>query len=89
MADLPGLSLEFVEELALLVYLAVGEEHPPQPGGFLGYPAVRQDVVLDGLVKELLEGRREVLHPLVQLNEEVGLPTFNLAASWTLAAQRL
>ena len=36
-ADLLGLALEFVQELALLVVdLAVGEEHLPQPGRFLG-----------------------------------------------------
>jgi hypothetical protein len=29
---------------------------------------------------QLLEGRRAVLHPLVQFDEEVGLPTFDLAA---------
>src|SRR5437660_745806 len=43
-ADLPGLAPEFVQEFALLVPdLAVGEDHPPQPGGLLGVdPAVRQ-----------------------------------------------
>jgi hypothetical protein len=91
LADLPGLALEFVQELALFVInLAVGEEHLPQPGGLLGVdPAVRQDVVLDGLVEELLEGRGAVLHPLVQLDEEVGLPSFDLAAGVQLSAQRL
>ena len=58
-ANRPRLALEFVQELALLVVdLAVGEEHPPQPGGLLGVDsAARQDVVLDGLIEEPLEGR--------------------------------
>jgi hypothetical protein len=45
---------------------AIGEEHPPQPIGLLGVDsAARQNVILDGLVKELLERRRSVLHALV------------------------
>ena len=47
------------------------------------------EIILDGLVEELLEGRRVVLHPLVQFDEEVGFPTFDLAASVQLLAQRL
>jgi hypothetical protein len=78
-----------MQELALLVFkLAVGEEHPPQPGGLLGVnPALRQDVVLDGPVEELLEGRVEVLHPLVQFDEEVGPTAVDLTAGVNLLAQ--
>src|SRR5712691_10397014 len=73
-ADLFGLAFEFVQELALFVInLAVVEKQPAQPGTFLhADPAIRQDVVLDRLVKELLEGRRAMLHPLVQFDEEIG-----------------
>src|SRR5438552_3744212 len=81
-ADQPGLSLEFAQEGARLVLdRAVGEDHPPQPGGRLGVdPLAPQDVVLDGLVEESLEGRRAVLYALVQLDEEVGPLPVELAA---------
>src|SRR5579859_1495176 len=47
-ADLRGLALEFAQKPAFFVVnRAVGEYHPPQPGGLLGVdPAARQDVVL-------------------------------------------
>ena len=66
-AGILGLAVKLVEELALPVRdLAVREEHPPQPGGLLGVdPALREDMVLDRLVEEVLEGWCHVLHPLV------------------------
>jgi hypothetical protein len=71
--DLLGLAFEFVQELALVVVdLAVGKEHPAQSSGFLGVdPAMRQNVVFDGLGEEALEGWRHVLLAFVQLDEEV------------------
>ena len=65
--DLPGLALEFVQKLALLVVnLSISEQHLPQPGGLLGVDfAVREDVAFDRLLKELLEPRRAALHALV------------------------
>src|SRR5207245_3223612 len=73
-ADVPGLALELTQELPLLILdLTVGEDHLPQPAGLPGAdPAVGQDVILDGLIEEFLEGRRGVLHALVQLDKEVG-----------------
>src|SRR5271166_1025838 len=70
-ADLLGLALEFVQELALpVINGAVSEKHLPQPVGFLsGDPAVPEDVILDGLVKKVLEGRSEVLHALMDFDE--------------------
>ena len=87
-ADLLGFALELVQELTLLVLnLAVGEKHAPQPGRLLGVDgALRQDVILDGLIEELLEGRRAVLHSLVQFDEEVGLPALNLIVGVQLPA---
>jgi hypothetical protein len=89
-ADILGLAFEFMEELALLILdFAVGKEHLPEPGGFVGVnPAVRQNMILDGLVEELLEGRSHMLNPLVQFNKEVGLAALDLAASVHLLAQR-
>src|ERR1019366_3294429 len=79
-ADLLGLAIEFVQELALLVInLAIGKDHPTQPGGLFSVDqAAHEHVVLDRLVEELLEGRRQVLHPLVQFDEEVGLRAADL-----------
>jgi hypothetical protein len=90
-SDLLRFAFEFVEELALLVVdFAIVETHPPQPCGFFRVdPAVRQDVVFNSLVEELLESRRAVLDPLVQFHEEVRLSTFDLAASVDLTSQRL
>jgi len=80
-ADLFGFAFEFVQELPLFVInLAVREEHSSQPGTFLLVdPAIRQDVVLDRLVKELLEGRRAMLYALVQFHEEVSRVAVDLS----------
>ena len=90
-ADLLGLALEFVQEFALLVFdVAVSEEHLPQPGGLLGVDAaVRQDVVLDRLVEELLESRRAVLHSLIQFDQKVRFLAVDLAIGVQLLPQRL
>src|SRR5205823_14885437 len=87
-ADVLGFALEFVQKLALLVTnLAVGEEHPLQPGGLLGVdPAMCQDGLLNGLVEEMIEGGCEVLHPLVQLDEEVGLWALDVSVDVHLLA---
>src|SRR5579871_6680638 len=60
-ANLLGFALELMQQLALLVInFAIGKQQPPQPGGLLAVdPAVRQDMVLDGLVIEVLERRGE------------------------------
>src|SRR5271165_964508 len=89
--DLLCFAFEFVQEFAFFVDdLAIGEQHSPQPGGLLGVdPAVRQDMVLDGLIKELLEGGCHMLNPLVQLDEEIGPRAINLAACVKLTAQQL
>src|SRR5205809_6060247 len=71
-ADLFGLALELAQEVALLIIdLALGEEEMPQPGRLPGAnPAVRQDVVLDGLIEELLKAPRAILRPFVQFGQE-------------------
>jgi hypothetical protein len=89
-ADVLGLAFKFVEELALFVTNdAVGEEHAPQPGSVLAVdPSVRQDVILDGLVEKLLEGRRETLHAFVQLDEEIGVGAVDLAVAGAAGSVR-
>jgi len=50
---------------------------------------VRQDVVLDGLVEELLESRGHMLDALVQFDEEVGIAPLDLAVRVQMPAQLL
>src|ERR1041385_7326316 len=88
-ANLLGFALELVQELAFLVLdQAVSEKHASQPGGLLGVdPCARQDVVLDGLVIELVEGWREMLNPFVQFDEEVGPSAVDLPVDVNSLAQ--
>src|SRR5713101_6405480 len=80
-ANRRGLTLEFVQELPCLVLdFGVRKERLPQPDRLPGADsAVLQDVVLDRLVKEMFESRVEMLHALVQLDEEVSILPVNLS----------
>jgi len=91
-ADLPGLAAQLVQELPLLlVDCAVGVEHLPQPARLLGVDgAVSEDVVLDGLVEELLPGGAgRALHALVQLHQEIRLGAVDLAVGVQFLLQAL
>ncbi len=89
-AELLRLALELIQKpSAFVVKLAVGEQHPAQPDGFLGIdPVIGQNVILDDLVEKLLEGRIGVLHAFVQFREEVDLFAADLAAGVQAFAQR-
>lgn len=73
--NVPGLALEFVEEPPLLLLdRALAEEHALEPRGLLGDdPAINEDVVTDRPEEEVLEARVGVLHPAIQIDQEVGL----------------
>src|ERR1051325_1351287 len=58
-AGLLGLPLEFVQELSfLLLQRAIHKERMPQPIGFIrANPLASQQVILERLLEEMLEGR--------------------------------